>query len=350
MGDSYPKLKVAAVQAAPVFLEREATVEKACRLILEAGGNGADLVVFPECFIPAYPYWFNFYPAGHPVCLRCNRELFKNAVEIPSEATDRLGEAAHKANAYVVMGLNERRPGTMGTLYNSQLFLHRNGSILGKHQKLMPSSAERLVHGLGDGSLLTVFPTEYGPIGGLCCGENGNPLFRFALLAQGERIHAANWPAYVDPSPSSYTHEAMLLRARNYAWEGKLFVVSSAGVFGPEVADALELSEEMRRQIKGSGGYSAILGPAGQFLAGPAEEGETILYANIDLEEIIDARMRQDFTGHYNRFDVVSLSVNTAPLAPLRYSQPWGGGPAAPARPPGIGPGGQPGEGEAPPD
>ena len=110
MGDKYPKLKVAAIQAAPVFLNREATVEKACRLIEEAGTDGADLVVFPECFIPAYPYWYLFYTAFHPTCLRLDRELSKNAIEIPGKCTEKLCKAAKKGNTYVVMGLNERRP------------------------------------------------------------------------------------------------------------------------------------------------------------------------------------------------------------------------------------------------
>ncbi len=119
MGDKYPRLKVAAIQAASVFLNREDTVEKACRLIHEAGAGGAELIVFPECFIPAYPYWYSFYPAFHPLCLRFNHELFKNAVEIPSECTEKLCQAAKKANTYVVMGLNEKRLGMPGTLYNT---------------------------------------------------------------------------------------------------------------------------------------------------------------------------------------------------------------------------------------
>lgn len=320
MVQRYPQLKVAAVQAAPVFLNKEGTVEKACRLIEEAGAGGANLIVFPECFIPAFPYWYRFYPALHPQCFRFNHELFKNAVEIPDESTERLCQAARRANAYVVMGLNERRPGMPGTLYNTQLFIHRDGSILGKHQKLMPSSVERLVHGLGDGSTLRVFPTEYGLLGGLCCGENGNPLFRFSLMCQGELIHAANWPAYASPYGTGFTYEIMLLRARYYALEAKVFVVSSAEVLTQETMDALELDAEMRGRIKEWGGRSAIIGPRGQFLAGPAQEEETILYADIDLEQLIDARLWQDFTGHYNRFDVVSLNFNPSPALPLRQA------------------------------
>jgi nitrilase len=322
MGDKYPRLKVAAAQASSVFLDRDATVAKACHMIEEAGDNGANLVVFPECFLPGYPYWYFFYPAFHPMAFKCNHELLKNSIEIPGEATEKLCQSARKANIYVVMGIDEVRHGMPGTVYNSQLFIHRDGSILGKHQKLMPSYSERLLHALGDGSTLRVFDTEYGPIGGLCCGENGNPLFRFALLCQGELIHAANWPAYPDPFSTGYTHEAMLMRARNYAFEGKVFVVSSADVLTNGMLDIMEIDTSTRGEIREWGGYSAIFGPGGQYLAGPAEGGDTIIYADIDLEQLIDARMMQDFTGHYNRFDVVSLNYNPSPDAPLKYNIP----------------------------
>lgn len=320
--DKYPKLKVAAVQAAPIFLNREATVEKACRLIRQAGSNGANIVVFPECYIPGYPEWLRFYPYSHPVCLRMGKELFKNAVEIPGEATEALCGAAKEAGVYVVMGLNERRPGMIGTLYNSMLFIHRDGSILGKRQKLMPTQTERLVHGLGDGAGLRTFLTEYGPLGGLMCSENGNPLYRFALVCQGEVIHAANWPAFAAPGRSRELQEAMLLRMRNCAWEGQIFVISSAAMFTGEMADALEVSHDVRQRIDSWGGKSVIVGPKGQYLAGPAEEGETIIYADIDLEQILEVRLNTDYTGHYNRFDVVSLNLNHWPYAPVHYKAP----------------------------
>ena len=319
MGDRYPKLRAAAVQAAPVFLDREATVDKACGLIRAAGDEGADLAVFPEVFISGYCHWLNHYPAGHELSMRMNRELFKNAVEIPSPTTDRLCEAAKRAGTYVVMGINERRAGNMpGTLYNTMLFIHRDGTIMGKHQKLMPTYIEKIVHGIGDGSTLKVFPTEFGPIGGLACGENGNPLLRFALYAQGEVLHAASWPSYSETYKDALTPDLMLLRMRNCAFEGKLFAVSAAEEFTGEMASAMELDAEIAESISGSGGCSAIIGPMGQYMAGPAAPGETILYADLDLEELIDARYRQDVTGHYNRFDVVSLNYNATPDVPLR--------------------------------
>jgi aliphatic nitrilase len=316
------KLRVAAVQAAPSFLDLEKTLDKACELIVQAGTEGADIIVFPEVFISGYCHWLHYYTPGHPMSIKLNRKLFKSAVEIPSPATDQLCEAARKANAYVVMGLNERRQGGMpGTLYNTMLFIHRDGTIMGKHQKMMPTFIEKIVHAIGDGSTLQVFQTEYGPLGGLACGENGNPLLRFALYAQGEVLHAAGWPSYTDIGPSRLTHDLMLLRMRNCAFEGRIFVISAAEIFTQEMADMMELDNKTREAISSAGGYSAILGPMGQYLAGPAEYGETILYADLDMDELIDARYRQDVTGHYNRFDVVSLNYNGKANIPINFKE-----------------------------
>lgn len=316
MGESYPKLRVAAVQAAPVFLDREATARKACDLILEAGRNGARFVVFPECFVPGFPHWYEFHPARGPLCERLNRALFANSVEVPSPTTDDLGAAARQAGAYVAMGINERRAEIMGTMYNAQLFLGPDGRILGKRRKLMPTMTERLVHGMGDVTSLTVYPSEFGPIGGLLCGENANPLFKFVMAAQGSRLHAAGWPAKVHDL-WAFGIEHMVLRARGCALESNHFGVHAAGVFTAEMADALELSREVREKLLPGGG-SCIVGPSGELLAGPAGGDETILYVDVDLEEIVRAKLRQDFTGHYNRFDVVSVTLNATPNQPLR--------------------------------
>lgn len=193
MREEYPRFRAAAVQAAPVFLDKEATIEKACRLIKEAADNGANLIVFPEAYIPTYPYWPKEIRGRSPG-YRAFVKLFKNSVEIPSRDTDILCEAARKAAAYVVMGLNERDKELKGTLYNTCLFIDKTGRIMGKHRKLMPTYGERCVWGLGDGSDLKVFDTDYGRMGGLICGEHFMTLSRFALFAKGEQIHVAQWP------------------------------------------------------------------------------------------------------------------------------------------------------------
>lgn len=319
MGDRYPRVKGAAVQAAPVFLDREATVEKACGLIGEAARQGAEIIAFPECFVPAFPHWFLFhtpYASKHFTV-----ELFKNAVEVPSPAVDRLCKAARDNHAYVVMGINERVAGTMGTLYNTMLFLGRDGEVLGRHRKIMPTFAERLVHATGDASGLRVYPTAFGELGGLICGENTNPLAKFALFAQGEKIHVASWPAF-PAGANQVNREGAGLRTRAVAFEGKVFVLAAAGVFDGRMTEMLCDTEERRRLVASSGGNSAIVGPNGQYLAGPLAEGEGILVAEMDLEQIIEAKIVHDVIGHYNRSDLFNLTVDRRPRALARFADP----------------------------
>lgn len=318
MNPNYPKVRVAAVQAAPVFLDREATTEKACKLILEAGRHGARFIVFPECFIPAFPHWYEFYPAKSSLCERFNMMLFANSVEVPSPSTEQIAAAAREARAYVVMGVNERRPNILGTMYNTQVFFGPDGTIIGKRRKLMPTTIERLVHGMSDGTNLTVFRSEFGPIGGLLCGENGNPLFRFVLAAQGSRLHAAGWPAKVHDVYAQGI-DNMVLRARGCALDSNHFGVHAAAVFTEDICGALELTEDIRKKLL-KGGGSCIAGPTGELLAGPANGEETIIYADADMEDIVRAKLRQDFTGHYNRFDVIAVTLNVTPNLPLHIA------------------------------
>jgi nitrilase len=308
MGDTYPKFKVAAVQAAPVFLDREKTAAKACRLIRAAGKEGARVIGFPECFIPGFPHWFDFRLARE--CKGLIKELFKNSVEIPGPVTDLLCQAAKDAHATVVIGLNERDSGSMGTLFNTQLFIGPDGRILGKHRKLVPTWTERLVHAGGDASTLKIFPTEMGPVSGLICGENTNSFYRMTLLLQGERIHVASWPAF----PGRPRQDSIEIRTRNYAFEGRCFVISATGVFSDEMRELLCVTDEQKIKASGSGAYSSIIGPSGNYLAGPDTGGEKILYAEVDPETIIDEKISHDLTGHYNRFDLFTLVVDDRPV------------------------------------
>jgi aliphatic nitrilase len=200
MGDSYPRIKVAAVQAASVFLDREGSTEKACRLIREAGRNGAQLIGLPEGFIPAHPVWYHNHSATGALSNRLATELFKNAVTIPGPEIVALSAAARDAHAYVVVGVCEKAPGTMGTMFNTQVYLAPDGSLIGKHQKIMPTVGERLVHTGGFGDTFGAFQTGFGPMSGLICGENSNPLAVFALTAEGTRVHVMSWPSYFPTS------------------------------------------------------------------------------------------------------------------------------------------------------
>lgn len=326
MGDSYPKFKVAAVQAASIFMDRDATVDKACRMIEEAATYGAKVIGFPESFIPGHPYWYAT-KLKNPLLEHGKyfRELYKNSVEVPSEATSKLCRAARENRAYLVVGITERDPISMGTVYNSQLFIDDRGRIMGVRRKLVPTEWEKFVFSGGDGSGLRVYDTDYGQLGGLICGENANSLAKFALIAKGEKLHVASWPAFPEKLWSPLQNETVLFRVRQHAHEAKLFVISSSGHFSQEMIDFLCDTDEEKARVSTGGGCSAIIGPDGRFLAGPLYEGEGIVCADIDIEEIIEAKMTHDLLGHYSRFDVLSLNLNEEKLTPLKpYRGPGG--------------------------
>jgi predicted amidohydrolase len=310
VGDTYPRLRVAAVQAAPVFLDREATVEKTCRLIEEAAKKDAKIVGFSECFVPGYPHWVDWAKAkDRPKAAERYLQLFKNAIEVPSPATEQLCETAKQNDCYVVVGINEKEKDTMGTLYNSQLFISRNGTLLGKRRKLVPTYGERFVYQGGDGTDLPVFQTDYGRLGALICGEHSNPLAKFTLLAKGEALHVASWPALTmrgDFIP------------QQCAFEGRLFIISASDIFTKEVKEYLGTDAE---GIELGGGTSGIYGPQGDIIAKAAANREEIIYAQIDLEEIVRAKMLIDVVGHYNRFDIFQLCVNEQKQQPMRILQ-----------------------------
>jgi nitrilase len=313
-GDSYPKLKVAAVQAAPVFQNRDATVEKSARLIEEAAKNGAKIVAFSEGFVSGFPRNSTFETPE--VTRRKYLELFKNAVEIPGKDTDILCEVAKQNDIIVVMGVNEKEHGRIGTVYNTQVFISSNGTILGKHRKLVPTFTEKLIYGGGDGSTLNTFDTQYGKIGGLICGEHNNPLAKFAMYAMGEVIHIASWPPF--PKPKMNAHgEYVKFASRQYALEGKSFVIASTGFFSKEMLE--DIAPEFREGLTPSAEPSVILHPQyGRVIAEAPGDRETILYADINLEEGIPVRLMHDTTGHYNRFDIFSLTINRRKLEPMK--------------------------------
>jgi aliphatic nitrilase len=313
MGDAYPTVKAAAVQAASVFLDREASTEKACALIREAGANGARVIGFPEGFIPAHPVWFHFHSATGRIATRLSVELFKNAVEIPGPEIEALQAAARDAEAYVVVGVCEKLPGTLGTMFNSQVFLGPDGTFLGKHQKLMPTVGERLVHMGGYGDTFGAVQTDFGPMSGLICGENSNPLAVFALTAEQTRVHVMSWPNHF-PTISDPLRDRVRIDSQGFAQMSKAYVVSACGTVDERMVEMLELSpadEQLIRNPDFCGG-STIVGPDSRVLAGPMGAEEGILYADLDLEVGIKMKLRHDFAGHYNRPDVFQVRVNTS--------------------------------------
>ncbi len=322
MSDIHPKIRIAAIQAAPIFLNREATVEKACALIKEAGAKGASVIGFPEGFIPGHPLWYHFHPATSSHSVKLATELFKNSVEIPSPATDSLCRAAREAKVHVVMGLCERRPGTFGTMYNSQLFIDGEGRILGKHQKLVPTVGERLVHTGGYGDTLRAFQTKFGRIGGLICGENSNPLAIFVLIAEGTMIHVASWPNHRNKGANFTASDRATSAGRAVAMMSKAFVINVLGSLNEEMIEMLAANDDDRaflRNPNNSGG-STIINPESVVIAGPMGNEEGILYSDIDLEACVRAKLSHDLAGHYNRADIFNVRVNRT--APLLY-QPY---------------------------
>jgi aliphatic nitrilase len=246
MGDSYGTVRVAAVQAAAVFLDREGSTEKACRLIREAGSQGARVIGFPEGFIPAHPVWYHHHAASGAVANKLAVALFKNAVEVPGPETEALAAAAREASAYVVVGVCEKRPNTMGTLFNTQLYFGPDGRLIRKHQKIMPTVGERLVHTGGHGDTFGAFETEFGPMSGLICGENSNPLAIFALIAEGTRIHVMSWPNHF-PTSGDPLRNRVAIDSQAFAQMSKAFVISACGTVDERMIGMLQAGPRARR-------------------------------------------------------------------------------------------------------
>jgi predicted amidohydrolase len=308
----------AVVQAAPVYLDRDATVAKALRLIEQAAGEGARLIAFPETWIPGYPSWI-YHEArwDEPRSKRAFAQLLHSSVHVPSPATDALCRAAREHGVHLVVGLDELDGDySGGTIYNSLLFVSDEGAILGVHRKLVPTHAERIVWGRGDGSTLHVFSTPLGRLGGLVCWEHWMPLARFAMHAKGEQVHVAVWPDADD------VHH---LASRHYAFEGRCYVLC-AGAFATarDLPDGFELAEAMA--VSGDDvllpGGSGIIGPDGRWLAGPVDGCETIVYGEIDLARIAEEQQALDAAGHYNRPDVFHLTVDERPQPQVEWLRP----------------------------
>ena len=321
-------VRVAVVQAGSIAFDRQATLEKTCDLIAEAGGGGAQLVLLPEALIPAYPRGLSF---GAVVGSRSSagRKLFQrywsNSVDVPGPTTEALGAAARQAGVYLAAGVVERDSQfSRGTLYCTTLYFGPDGELLGKHRKLKPTGSERLIWGEGDGSTLTALQTEIGVIGGLICWENYMPLARTAMYAKGVEIYLA---------PTADSRETWIATLRHIACEGRCFVLGCNQYSTKSMYPAdLELAEELADlpEVLCRGG-SAIISPLGEVVAGPLYDQEGILYADLDLAEVVQARYDFDPVGHYARPDVLRLLVNERPAPPMQQMGAPGdmGGPAA---------------------
>ena len=297
-------MRVACVQAEPVILDREATIDKLVGLVGETAAEGASLLVFPEAFIPVYPSssWAKALAGwSDPRAKAAFARLAAEAVTVPGEAVDRIGQAASEHGVWIVTGVTEVDPERPGTLYNTLLYHAPDGELALRHRKLVPTNHERLVWGQGDGGGLRAIPTELGRIGGLICWENYMPLARFALYESGVEIYVASTADDSDEWQATLVHIAR---------ESRAFVVAPSHFQrASSYPDDFPLRDELDGvDVVGRGG-SAILAPDGSYLAGPLYDEEGVLYADLDPALLLAERQRFDPAGHYHRPDVLRLKV-----------------------------------------
>jgi nitrilase len=306
MSEQSLHFRAAVVQAAPALFDRDATVAKACGLIAEAASHGAQLALFPEAFIPAYPRGLSF---GTVVGSRSDegrmlwQRYWANAVDVPGAETQMIGNAAGDANMFVAIGVIERQG---GTLFCTTLYFGSDGRLLGKHRKLKPTGSERLIWGEGDGSTLTVLETPLGRVGGLICWENYMPLARMAMYAKGVEIYLA---------PTADSRDTWQATMRHIACEGRCYVLAcnqflTKSMYPPDLPGIEELKAEEDTLCRGG---SVIISPLGDVLAGPLYGEEGILCADIDMGAVARSKLDFDVIGHYARPDIFQLIVNERP-------------------------------------
>ncbi|MGF1472132.1 MAG: carbon-nitrogen hydrolase family protein [Rubrobacteraceae bacterium] len=310
------ELTAAAVQVSPVLpFNKEKTVEVVCEATAEAASNGAELIVFPECFVPMYPNWSVDLQdeGGWATNLR---EFTYNSILIPGPETEKIGAVAREKGVYVVVGANEVEEIYDGALFNSLVFIGPTGEVLGKHRKLFPSNREKVFHARGDASGLRIYDTALGRLGGLICYEHLQPLLKYALISQGEQIHCAAWPGWPEFPGGRTNRHVIDTSSRAHALEGQCFVVAASLYVPASAADDADLGNASWTFFGGSG----IVDPAGEYVAGPLYDEEGIVYGEIDLGLIPLRKAAIDTTGRDSMPQTINLTVDPARYSPIRWS------------------------------
>jgi len=306
------RIKAAVVQAASVPFDIKACINKACKLIEKASSKGSRLILFPEAFIPAYPWGMGFgtvvgnrTPEGRNTW----QKYFDNSFDLNGPEIKTLGNAIKKAKAYTAIGVIEKDSSSKGTLYCTLLYFGPDGKLIGKHRKLKPTAQERVIWGEGDGTTLTVIDSKIGRIGGLICWENYMPLARMSMYKYGIQIYLA---------PTADYRDSWHATLRHIACEGRCFVLGCNQYFTKKMYPK-NMTKEIVKDLPEvlCRGGSTIISPLGEVLAGPLYNKEDILYADLDLSEITRAKMDFDVAGHYNKPDIFELNIKGQP-EPLR--------------------------------
>jgi nitrilase len=317
----FAPLRIAAVQAAPVLFDTEATITKLEALVREAASDGAQVIAFGESFISGFPIWANVLA---PVDQHdFQMQLVESAIEVPGPEVRRLASIARENQVALSIGINEVSPVSVGTVWNANLIFGPDGTLLNHRRKLVATWAERLVWSHGDGHALEPVEVAGTKLGMLLCGENTNPLARYALIGQGEEVHIAAyppaWPFDRSDSRDEYDlAESIRLRSAAHSFEGKVFNVVAATALDDHAVDLVARGDEsIVKMLRAKPTASMILGPSGQYLAGPLIADEGILYADVNPRDRIVPKQAHDITGTYQRMDVFSFGVNKSRHVPV---------------------------------